>query len=160
MLVLIFQQIEEAQVRIVQVERALERWASRSEACRRLMSIPGVGTMSATALLLAMGDPRRFRSGRHFAAWIGLVPKQNSSGAREKLGGISKRGDGYLRTLLVHGARSIARWRSKTWAWLNGLLLRRPTNVAVVAIANKNARIAWALLARGTSFAAKPAMAN
>ena len=65
-----------------------------------------------------------------------------------------------MRTLLVHGARSIARWRSKTWAWLNGLLLRRPTNVAVVAIANKNARIAWALLARGTSFAAKPAMAN
>jgi transposase len=94
MLVLILEQIREAQVRIAQVEHALEAWAKNSEACQRLMAIPGVGIMSATALVLAMADPSRFRSGRHFAAWLGLVPKQHSSGERERLGGISKRGDG------------------------------------------------------------------
>ena len=152
MLVLLLEQIREAQVRIAQVERALEAWAARSDACRRLMAIPGVGPMSATALVVAMGDPSRFRSGRHFAAWLGLVPKQDSSGERERMGGISKRGDAYLRTLLVHGARSVTRWRRRSWGWLAGLMARRPTNVAAVAIANKTARTAWALLARGTSF--------
>ena len=152
MLVLLLEQIREAQVRIAHVERALEAWAARSDACRRLMAIPGVGTMSATALVVAMGDPSRFRSGRHFAAWLGLVPKQDSSGERERMGGISKRGDAYLRTLLVHGARSVTRWRRRSWGWLAGLMARRPTNVAAVAIANKTARTAWALLARGTSF--------
>jgi transposase len=152
MLVLILEQIREAQVRVAHVERALEAWANGSEACRRLMAIPGVGTMSATALVLAMGDPSRFRSGRHFAAWLGLVPKQHSSGEKERLGGISKRGDGYVRTLLVHGARSITRWRRGSWRWLAGLMERRPTNVAVVAIANKTARTAWALLAKGADF--------
>jgi transposase len=152
MLALILEQIREAQVRIAQIERALEAWAKASEACRRLMAIPGVGTMSATALVLAMGDPSRFRSGRHFAAWLGLVPKQHSSGDRERLGGISKRGDGYVRTLLVHGARSITRWQRESWKWLAGLMARRPTNVAAVAIANKTARTAWALLARGADF--------
>jgi transposase len=152
MLVLILEQIREAQVRVAHVERALEAWATSSEACRRLMAIPGVGTMSATALVLAMGDPSRFRSGRHFAAWLGLVPKQHSSGDKEKLGGISKRGDSYVRTLLVHGARSITRWRRESWRWLAGLMERRPTNVAAVAIANKTARTAWALLAKGADF--------
>jgi transposase len=117
------------------------------------MTIPGVGTMSATALVLAMDDPKRFRSGRHFAAWLGLVPKQSSSGDRQALGRISKRGDGYVRTLLIHGARSITtRWRRDSWAWLKALMARRPTNVAAVAIANKTARTAWALLARGGRF--------
>ena len=152
MLVLLLEQVREAQVRVAHVERALEAWAARSDACRRLMAIPGVGTMSATALVVAMGDPSRFRSGRHFAAWLGLVPKQDSSGERERMGGISKRGDAYLRTLLVHGARSVTRWRRRSWGWLAGLMARRPTNVAAVAIANKTARTAWALLARGTTF--------
>ena len=115
------------------------------------MSIPGVGIMSATALVLAMDDPKRFRSGRHFAAWLRLVPRQSSSGDRQVLGGISKRGDGYVRTLLIHGARSLTRWPGEL-----GLAVRasdrRPTNVAAVAIANKTARTAWAILARGRQF--------
>jgi transposase len=152
MLVLLLQQIREAQIRVRQTEHALETWAKQSDACRRLMSIPGVGTISATALVLAMHDPTRFRSGRHFAAWLGLVPKQSSSGDRQVLGGISKRGDGYVRTLLIHGARSLTRWRRKSWQWLAELLMRRPTNVAAVAIANKTARTAWAILARGDQF--------
>jgi transposase len=159
MLVLLLEQLREAQIRIAHVERALEAWAARSDACRRLMAIPGVGTMSATALVVAMGDPSRFRSGRHFAAWLGLVPKQDSSGERERMGGISKRGDAYLRTLLVHGARAVARRRRRSWGWPAGLMARRPTNVAAVAIADKTARTAWALLARGTTFEVGRAMA-
>jgi transposase len=152
MLVLLLEQIREAQLRIRKTEQALEAWAKQSDACRRLLSIPGVGIMSATALVLAMDDPKRFRSGRHFAAWLGLVPRQNSSGERQVLGGISKRGDGYVRTLLIHGARSLTRWHRESWGWLAGLLMRRPTNVAAVAIANKTARTAWAILARGHQF--------
>jgi transposase len=152
MLILLLEQIREAQLRVRQTESALEVWAKRSDTCRRLMSIPGVGIMSATALVLAMDNPKRFRSGRHFAAWLGLVPKQSSSGDRQVLGGISKRGDGYVRMLLIHGARSLTRWRRESWPWLAGLLMRRPTNVAAVAIANKPARTAWAILARGRQF--------
>ena len=152
MLVLLLEQIREAQIRVRQTESALEAWSKQSDACKRLMSIPGVGLMSATALVLTMDDPKRFRSGRHFAAWLGLVPKQSSSGDRQVLGGISKRGDGYVRTLLIHGARSLTRWRRKSWGWLAGLLMRRPTNVAAVAIANKTARTAWAILASGRQF--------
>jgi len=152
MLVLLLEQIREAQIRVRKTEYALEAWAKQSDACRRLLAIPGVGTMSATALVLTMDDPRRLRSGRHFAAWLGLVPRQSSSGDRQVLGGISKRGDGYVRTLLIHGARSLTRWRRKSWNWLAGLLVRRPTNVAAVAIANKTARTAWALLARGRHY--------
>jgi transposase len=150
MLILLLEQIREAQIR--QTETALEAWAKKSDACRRLMSIPGVGTMSATALVLTIDNPKRFRSGRHFAAWLGLVPKQSSSGDRQVLGGISKRGDSYVRTLLIHGARSLTRWRRKSWQWLAGLLMRRPTNIAAVAIANKTARSAWAILAYDREF--------
>jgi transposase len=152
MLVLLLEQIREAQLRVRKTEQALETWAKQSDACRRLLAIPGVGIMSATALVLAMDDPKRFRSGRHFAAWLGLVPKQNSSGDRQFLGGISKRGDGYVRTLLIHGARSLTRWHRESWGWLAGLLMRRPTNVAAVAIANKTARTAWAILAHDRQF--------
>ena len=152
MLVLLLEQIREAQLRVRKTEHALEAWAKQSDACRRLLTIPGVGIMSATALVLAMDDPKRFRSGRHFAAWLGLVPRQSSSGERQVLGGISKRGDGYVRTLLIHGARSLTRWHRESWGWLAGLLMRRPTNVAAVAIANKTARTAWAILARGRQF--------
>jgi len=152
MLVLLLEQIREVQLRVQKTEHALEAWAKQSDACRRLMTIPGVGIMSATAIVLAMDDPKRFRSGRHFAAWLGLVPRQSSSGERQVLGGISKRGDGYVRTLLIHGARSLTRWRRESWRWLAGLLMRRPTNIAAVAIANKTARTAWAILAYGHQF--------
>ena len=152
MLLLLLEQIREAQLRIRKTEQALEAWAKQSDACRRLLAIPGVGIMSATALVLMMDDPKRFRSGRHFAAWLGLVPRQSSSGERQVLGGISKRGDGYVRTLLIHGARSLTRWHRESWGWLAGLLMRRPTNVAAVAIANKTARTAWAILARDHQF--------
>jgi transposase len=114
-----------------------------------LMTIPGVGVITATALVASTRDPADFKSGRHFAAWLGLVPRQHSTGGVEKLGGISKRGDGYLRRLLVHGARSVMRWRGRSWAWLARLRDRRPANVAAVAMANKTARVVWALLRHG-----------
>jgi transposase len=110
----------------------------------------------ATALAATMADAQQFKSGRHFAAWLGLVPRQHSTGGRERLLGISKRGDGYLRRQLINGARAlvrVAKGREGTvWSWINGLLVRRPFNVAVAAVANKLARICWALLARGTSW--------
>jgi len=99
-----------------------------------------------------VGEAEQFRSARQFAAWLGLVPKQHSSGGKERLGGISKRGDVYLRRLLVHGARAVVGWRRRTRAnpspWISGLLARRPMNVVTVALANKNARIAWVLMTR------------
>ena len=104
----------------------------------------------------SFGHSSQFRSGRQFAAWLGLTPRQHSSGGKDRLGRISKQGDGYVRRLLVHGARAVAGWRRRTTAnpspWLSGLLARRPMNVATVALANKNARIAWALLARGGAY--------
>src|SRR5918994_3418545 len=156
MLVLLLEQIREAQVRIAHVERALEAWAARSDACRRLMAIPGVGTMSATALVVAMGDPSTFRSGRHFAAWLGLVPKQNSSGGKTRLGRISKQGNKYLRQLLILGATSVLRYLrregSQPSPWIAGLLRRRPPKVVAGALANKMARIAWSVMTRGGEY--------
>lgn len=107
-------------------------------------------TTTATALVATIGDGSQFRSGRQLAAWLGLVPRQHSSGGKERLGRISKRGDGYLRRLLVHGARAVLRWRragpEARSPWIRGLLARRPTNVVLVAMANKTARIVWAML--------------
>jgi transposase len=145
-------QIEVINLRILTLERQLVAWHRESAASQRLATIPGIGPITATAIVATVADPRRFTSARQFAAWIGLVPKQHSSGARERLGGISKRGDGYLRRLLVHGARAVIRWQRRPNArplpWLAGLLGRRHVNVAAAALANKNARIAWALLTR------------
>jgi transposase len=118
--------------------------------------VPGIGPITASAMLATIGDARAFRSARHFAAWLGLVPRQQSTGGRPKLGPISKRGDGYLRRLLVHGAQAVMRWRrahpNASRPWLDELLRRRPVNVAAVAVANKNARTIWALLVRGERF--------
>ena len=130
--------------------------------CQRLMTVPGIGAVAATALAATVGDATVLESGRHLAAWLGLVPRQTSSGGKERLGGISKAGDGYLRRLLVHGARAVMRWHGTKSSWLSGLLKRRPFNVAVVALANKLARIAWAVMARGEDYrkpeaAAEPA---
>ncbi len=130
--------------------------AQRLEACQRLMAIPGIGLQTATALVAAVGDAAEFRNGREMAAWLGLVPRQRSTGGRPTLLGISKRGDRYLRTLLIHGARSSLRyaWRrtDERSRWVLALEQRRGRNVAAVALANKNARTAWAVLARGAAF--------
>lgn len=158
-LLVIVDQLVAADAQIDRIEDQLSAWCRRNEASRRLMSIPGVGLITATALVAAIGDAGQFRSGRHMAAWMGLVPRQYSSGGKDKLGGISKRGDGYLRRLLVHGARAAIRWQQSgavSSAWLDGLLARRPKNVALVAMANKTARIAWAIMTRGTTFQAAP----
>jgi transposase len=148
--------------RIVDAEKAILAWHRSSDASRRLATIPGIGPITASAIVATVADPTQFRSGRQFAAWIGLVPRQNSSGGKERLGGISKQGDRYLRRLLVVGATTVirhARTRSVTEAgWLQGLLARRPARLASVAQANKAARVAWALLTRGGTYQA-PTMA-
>lgn len=144
--------LREVNEKLERINEDLTRVARSVEICRRLMTIPGVGVVTATALVASMRDPKDFQSGRHFAAWLGLVPRQNSTGGVDKLGGISKRGDGYLRRLLIHGSRSVMRWRSKTWTWLAKLRKRRPANVAAVAVANKMARVVWALLRYGGTY--------
>lgn len=140
--------------KIARIDEDLAEIARKVETCRRLMTIPGVGVITATAVAASMRAPTDFKSGRHFAAWLGLVPRQNSTGGVDKLGGISKRGDGYLRRLLIHGSRSVMRWRGKSWTWLAKLRARRPANVAVVAVANKTARIIWAMLRHGGVYGA------
>ena len=144
------EQLCSAQARIKQLEATLMAWHRSNQASRRLATIPGVGVITATALVATIGDGAQFRSGRQLSAWLGLVPRQHSSGGKDRLGRISKRGDGYIRRLLVHGARSVLRWqRAKPGTrpgWSDQLLARRPTNVVLVAMANKTARVAWALL--------------
>ena len=139
--------------RVEEVEAKLLAWHRADETSRRLQGVPGIGPITASALAATVGDPRQFGSGRQFAAWLGLVPQQRSSGGKERLGGISKRGDGYIRRLLVHGARAVVGWRKRSpdgpSGWVDRLLERRPTNVATVAYANKLARIAWAIMLRG-----------
>jgi transposase len=148
------EQLREIKTKLVEIEQELAVVVRKVEACRRLMTIPGVGVITATALVASTRDPADFKSGRHFAAWLGLVPRQNSTGGVDKLGGISKRGDGYLRRLLIHGGRSVMRWRGRSWTWLARLRDRRPANVAAVALANKTARIVWALLRYGGVYGA------
>lgn len=135
---------------VSELEHEIELWHRHNEASRRLARIPGIGPITASALVATVGDPGSFKNARQLAAWVGLVPRQHSSGGQPTLLGISKRGDTYLRTLLIHGARSVVRVserKPEDHPWLKGLLTRRHKNVAVVALANKNARIAWALLA-------------
>ena len=138
---------------IAYYQEKLESLAKTHPECQRLMTIPGIGPITATALVAAVGDVGVFKNGRQFAAWLGLVPKQHSTGGQTRLLGISKRGDSYLRKLLIHGARATLRWvKLKTddrSQWIRGLLERRGWNRTAVAVANKNARIVWALLSRG-----------
>ncbi len=144
--------------RVKEVEAAILVWHKDNEASRRLATIPGIGPITASAIVATVTDPSQFHSARQFAAWIGLVPKQNSSGGKERQGGISKQGDRYLRRLLVLGATALIRHaRTKITAqtaWLRGVLDRRPVRLASVAQANKTARIVWALLARGETYRA------
>jgi transposase len=141
---------------ILQFDRMITAWHRSNEASRRLDDIPGVGPALATALVASIADPKAFRSGRDFSAWIGLVPKQNSSGGKDRLGNISKRGDRYLRSLFTTGALAVIRYAKIHGTghrpWLTALLARRPTKVAAIALANKIARMAWAIMARGERY--------
>lgn len=141
-----------------QTERAIMAWHQANEASRRLATIPGFGPIVASGIAATIGDGRQFRSGRDFAAWLGLVPRQNSSGGKERLGRISKMGDRYLRRLLVIGATARLRYAGRKaapdGAWINRLLSRRPPRLVTVALANKMARAAWALMAHGESYRA------
>ena len=153
------EQLRMAQTQILDLEKQLKAWHRTTEASRRLEAIPGVGVITATALVATIGDASQFHSGRQLAAWLGLVPRQYSSGGKARLGRISKRGDGYLRRLLVHGARADLRWsrhrKERRSVWQESLLARRPTNVVLVAMANKTARVVWAMLSRGEAFRAE-----
>jgi transposase len=142
-----YARLAELDGQIDQIERRLRQWQRTDSATQRIMAIPGVGLLSATAAMATMGDARAFKSGREFAAWLGLVPRQSGTGGKVRLLGISKRGDKYLRTLLIHGARSVLTHSKSLPEWVTELVKRRPKNVAVVAIANKMARTIWALTA-------------
>jgi len=148
---------------ILQFDRMITAWHRSSEASRRLDDIPGVGPALATALVASIADPKAFRSGRDFSAWIGLVPKQNSSGGKDRLGNISKRGDRYLRSLFTTGALAVIRYAKIHGTghrpWLTALLARRPTKVAAIALANKIARMAWAMMAKSERYKEPAALA-
>jgi len=139
-----------------ELEREMHRRSTEDEAAQRLLKVPGVGPITATALAATIPDAKAFRSAREFAAWLGLVPRQSSSGGRERLGGITKMGHAYLRRLLVLGAQAVLRQAARgpdhATPWLSRLLREKPRKVAAVALANKTARIVWALLARGEAY--------
>ena len=138
-----------------ELEKAISLWHRENEASRKLADIPGIGPITASAIVATVGEAQEFKNGRQLAAWMGLVPKQNSSGGKQNLLGISKRGDTYLRTLLIHGARSVihhATSKTDPESWLGRLMARRNKNIAAVGLANKNVRVIWALLAHDRIF--------
>lgn len=152
---LLGKQLELISKQILETDRQIRASARATEIGRRLMDVPGVGPLLASALVATIADPKAFRSGRNLAAWIGLVPRQNSSGGKERLGGITKQGDRYLRQLLVVGALAVVRYADRHGTrrpWLVQLLARRTTKVAAVALANKTARIVWAMMVSGESY--------
>ena len=146
-------QVDDANAKIEVLEQAIVARHRDDEASRRLATIPGIGPITASALAASVPDAGAFDSGRQFAAWLGLVPRQNSTGGKQRLGGITKTGDRYLRRLLVIGATGLIRYRRKNVPggldWLSGMLARKPARLVTVALANKMARIAWAVLSRG-----------
>jgi transposase len=157
----IYQRIQQLNRQILAYDREIEHLARHSESARRLMSVPGVGAVTATALVASIADPKQFDNGRQLAAWLGLVPRQYSTGGKTRLGRITKQGDKYLRMLLIHGTRAVlAALRDKqdrTSCWLRELIARRGYKRAAVALAAKNARIIWAILVRGEAYRITPA---
>ena len=149
-------ELDQLAMRLEEADALIQKAAQESEVCRRLDAIPGIGPLTATALVAAIGNGAAFRKGREFAAWVGLVPREHSTGGKQKLLGISKRGNSYLRRLFVQGARAVLQFREKQSAglsaWLAQLTSRTHYNVAGVALANKLARIAWAVLATGEAY--------
>ncbi len=145
-------ELDQMAVRIDEADAVLNQTARENAACQRLIAIPGIGPVTSTALIAAIGNGAAFHKGREFAAWMGIVPREHSTGGKQKLLGISKRGNTYLRTLFIHGARAVLQQRVKQTsglrAWLAQLSVRSHPNVTVVALANKLARIAWAVLAK------------
>jgi len=157
-------QLRMLKAQILELDRRIMVWHRSNETSKRLDQIPGVGPALATALVASVPDPKAFRSGRHFSAWIGLVPRQHSSGGKDRLGSISKQGDRYLRGLFTAGALAVIRY-AKIYGtghrpWLTALLARRPTKVAAIALANKLARIAWAMMAKGEGYKEPAALAT
>jgi transposase len=157
-------QLRRLKQQILEFDRLIMAWHRSNETSRRLDAIPGVGPMLATALVACVADPKAFRSGRNFSAWIGLVPKQHSSGGKDRLGSISKQGDRYLRSLFMAGALAVIRYAkingTKHRPWLAALLARRPVKVAAIALANKIARMVWAMMARGERYKEPVALAT
>ena len=148
-------QLQALQTLIGSIEKRIVARHRSSEASKRLQTIPGVGILGASAIATIVTEPKAFRSGRDFAAWVGLVPRQDSTGGKRKLGPISKQGDRYLRRILVVGAHAVlkrARLHPQKYPWLTQLLVRRPFKVVAIALANKMARVAWALLAKGETY--------
>ncbi|BBP03044.1 putative family 20 transposase [Sulfuriferula plumbiphila] len=149
--------LKEMNRHVNELEKQIQLWHRENEASRKLTEIPGLGPITASAIIATVGDAREFKNGRQLAAWLGLVPRQHSSGGKQTLLGISKRGDTYLRTLLIHGARAVIRYaqnKAEPDSWLRKLMARRNKNVAAVVLANKNARIIWALLTKDSLFRA------
>jgi transposase len=160
-LIVLAAQLEALQTMIGSIEKRIMAQHRSDQESQRLETIPGIGVVGASAIAATVADPKVFRSGRDFAAWIGLVPRQDSTGGKHKLGPISKQGDRYLRRILVLGAHSVLRramQNPEKYPWLTQLLARRPFKVVAVALANKMARTAWALLAHGGTYRA-PALA-
>ena len=157
-------QLDMLKRQIAMLDRRMIGLHRTSETSQRLDAIPGVGPALATALVASVADPKAFKSGRDFSAWIGLVPKQSSSGGKERLGSITKAGDRYLRSLFCAGALAVVRYAKthgmKNRPWLARLLERRPTKVATIALANKLARMAWAMMASGGSYREPAALAK
>jgi transposase len=156
-------QLRVLKAQVLNFDRQIIAWHRSNETSKRLDEIPGVGPVLATALVASVADPKAFRSGRDFSAWIGLVPKQYSSGGKDKLGSISKQGDRYLRGLFTAGALAVIRYAkihgTKHRPWLTALLARRPTKVVAIALANKLARMAWAMMAKGERYKQPVALA-